>query len=137
VIYLIKQTKMHLQFCDFHLPLLRCVFFYNSYFNFCLSSVLLYFSGPQGSWSVCCLNLKVVFRSCARGVAWHLALQLMNSFNKIEADIFPFRLASLRAFPFIVLIPIHRWCNVACRLSCQYCNILFWKPKLIKCRLIC
>jgi len=121
---------MHPQLCGFHLPTLWQLVFQ---FLFVISVVM--FSGPQGSWSVCCLNLKVVFRSCARGVVWHLALQLMNSFNKIEADIFPCMLASLRAFPFIVLTPIHRWCNVACRLSYQYCNILF--RKLIKCRLIC
>jgi len=31
-----------------------------------------YFSGPQGSWSVhvCCLHLKMEFRSCARGRHW-------------------------------------------------------------------
>jgi len=30
------------------------------------------FSGPQGSWSVhvCCLHLKMEFRSCARGHQW-------------------------------------------------------------------
>ena len=30
------------------------------------------FSGPQGSWSVhvCCLHLKIEFRSCARGRQW-------------------------------------------------------------------
>jgi len=34
--------------------------------------VLLIFSGPQGSWSahVCCLHLKMEFRSCARGCQW-------------------------------------------------------------------
>jgi len=26
-------------------------------------------SGPQGSWIVCCLHLKIEFRSCARGVS--------------------------------------------------------------------
>ena len=32
----------------------------------------LYFSGPQGSWSVhvCCLRLKKEFCSCARGRQW-------------------------------------------------------------------
>ena len=31
-----------------------------------------YFSGPQGSWSVhvCCLHLKMEFRSCVRGHQW-------------------------------------------------------------------
>ena len=30
------------------------------------------FFGPQGSWSVhvCCLHLKMEFRSCARGRQW-------------------------------------------------------------------
>ena len=33
---------------------------------------ILVFSGPQGSWSVhvCCLLLKMEFRSCARGRQW-------------------------------------------------------------------
>ena len=35
---------------------------------------------------------------------WHLSLPLMNSFNKIEAAIFPCRLCLLRAFPFLSLI---------------------------------
>jgi len=33
-------------------------------------TVLLYYSGPQGSWIVCCLHLKKEFRSCARGHQW-------------------------------------------------------------------
>jgi len=32
-------------------------------------SVWLYISGNQGSWNVCCLQLKIVFRSCAGGVS--------------------------------------------------------------------
>ena len=34
--------------------------------------VVIFFSGPQGSWSVhvCCLHLKMEYRSCARGLQW-------------------------------------------------------------------
>jgi len=37
----------------------------------CYIIVKSYFSGPHGSWSVhvCCLNFKMEFRSCARGVS--------------------------------------------------------------------
>jgi len=35
---------------------------------------------------------------------WHLSLPLMDSFNKTEAAVFPFRLCFLWAFPFISLI---------------------------------
>ena len=59
----------------------------------------------QGSWGVhvCCLHLKMEFRSCARvaSVVWHLSLLLMNSFNKTEAAVFSCSLCFLRAFPFI------------------------------------
>jgi len=34
------------------------------------ASVCSYFSGPQGSWVVCCLHLKIEFRSCARRRQW-------------------------------------------------------------------
>ena len=56
----------------------------------------LYCLTPQGSWSehVCCLHLKMEFRSCARGasVVWHHSLLLMNGFNKTEAAVFSCRL---------------------------------------------
>ena len=32
--------------------------------------VQLYFSGPLGSWIVCCLHFKIEFRSCDRGRQW-------------------------------------------------------------------
>ena len=62
------------------------------------------FFGPHGSRSVhvCCLHLKMEFRSCARGVS-HSLLQ-MNSFNKTEAAVFSCRLCFLSAFSFISLI---------------------------------
>ena len=44
--------------------------------------VWLYFSGLQGSWIVCCLHLKIKFRSCARRRQWHLSLPLMHSLIK-------------------------------------------------------
>jgi len=62
--------------------------------------VVISYSGPQGSWIVCCLHLKIMFRS----LVWHLSLSLMNSFNKTEVAVFPRRLCFLRAFPFIRLI---------------------------------
>ena len=70
--------------------------------------VQLYFSGPQVSWSVhvCCLHLKMEFRSCAKGasVVWHYLLLLMNSFNKTDAAVFSCRLCFQGAFPFISFI---------------------------------
>jgi len=82
-------------------------------------------SSPQGSCIVCCLHLKMEFRSCARGrqwcgiihyywwtasikprllfsragfASWGLSRSSVN-FNKTEAAIFPCRLCFLRAFP--------------------------------------
>ena len=37
-------------------------------------------------------------------MVWHLSLPLMNSFNKTEAAVFPYRLCFLRVFSFISLI---------------------------------
>jgi len=62
-----------------------CHQFNLTYYSWCLVPVLrlqnvapyyifvyLYFSGPQESWSVhvCCLHLKMEFRSCTRGRQW-------------------------------------------------------------------
>ena len=68
----------------------------------------------QGSWNVCCLHLKIEFRSYARGlVVWHLSLPMMNSFNKTEAAVFPCRLCFLRAYPIISLITVNHFSAVA------------------------
>jgi len=31
---------------------------------------VVYFSGPQGSWIVCCSHLKIEYSSCTRGHEW-------------------------------------------------------------------
>jgi len=44
-------------------------------------------SGPLELKIVCCLHLKIVFRSGA-SVVWHFSLQMMNNCNKTEDVIF-------------------------------------------------
>ena len=70
---------------------------------------------------MCCLHLKTEFRSCSRGlsVVGHLLLPLMNSFNKTEAAIFPWRLCFLRGFPFISLIIIFPVINCEIKRVCS------------------
>jgi len=56
--------------------MLKCIYFNPSWIE--ISNLIwkldqhVYFSVPQGSWSVhvCCLHLKMEFRSCARGRQW-------------------------------------------------------------------
>jgi len=64
------------------------------------------FSGPQGSWIVCCLHLKIEFRSCARGRPWCgiFHWNWCTASIKLKLLFFPYMLCFLRAFPFISLI---------------------------------
>jgi len=47
--------------------------------------LVIFFSGPRGSWIVYCLHLKIEFCSCARGasMAWHLSLHISYICNNI------------------------------------------------------
>jgi len=41
-----------------------------------------------------------------KSIIWHISLPLMNSFNKTDAAVFPWRLCFLKALPFLSLLHI-------------------------------
>jgi len=54
-------------------------------------------------------TLALILNIIEKSVEWHLSFPLMNSFNKTEAAIFPWRPCFLRDIPFIGLI--HTFCK--------------------------
>jgi len=68
------------------------------------------FSGPRGSWIICCLHVRKEFRSCDRGRQWcgilhyHWWTSSIKPMQDMLPVVFPFHLFNWTYFPYSAIL---------------------------------